>query len=72
MNQVVVVSEDGFSMEEYEIELNSIDQGVNECASPILNGCEQGCVNTLTSFRCTCRSGYKLAPNGKNCWGKGS
>ncbi len=44
--------------------------GVNECASSILSGCEHGCVNTLTSFRCTCRPGYKLAPNQKNCWGK--
>ena len=43
---------------------------MNECASSILSGCEHGCVNTLTSFRCTCRSGYKLAPNQKNCWGK--
>ncbi|CAM4944086.1 unnamed protein product [Rotaria socialis] len=42
--------------------------GVNECASSILSGCEHGCVNTLTSFRCTCRSGYKLASNQKNCW----
>ncbi|CAF3898744.1 unnamed protein product [Rotaria sp. Silwood2] len=42
--------------------------GVNECASSILSGCEHGCVNTLTSFRCICRTGYKLAPNQKNCW----
>ncbi|CAF0886571.1 unnamed protein product [Adineta steineri] len=42
--------------------------GVNECASSILSGCEHGCINTLTSFRCTCRPGYKLAPNNKNCW----
>jgi low density lipoprotein-related protein 2 len=44
--------------------------GVNECASAVLSGCEHDCVNTLTSFRCTCRAGYKLAPNKKNCWGK--
>ncbi len=47
-----------------------VEIGVNECASSILSGCEHGCVNTLTSFRCTCRTGYKLAPNQKNCWGK--
>ncbi|CAF1669761.1 unnamed protein product, partial [Rotaria sordida] len=42
--------------------------GVNECASSILSGCEHDCINTLTSFRCTCRRGYKLASNQKNCW----
>ncbi|CAF0957368.1 unnamed protein product [Adineta ricciae] len=42
--------------------------GVNECASTVLSGCEHGCVNTLSSFRCTCRPGYKLATNQRNCW----
>ena len=50
--------------------ISTIQIGVNECASAVLSGCEHGCVNTLTSFRCTCRPGYKLAPNQKNCWGK--
>ena len=44
--------------------------GVNECASAVLSGCEHSCINTLTSFRCACRPGYKLAPNQKNCWGQ--
>jgi low density lipoprotein-related protein 2 len=34
---------------------------VNECASSILNRCEQTCVNTITSFRCECRNGFTLA-----------
>lgn len=34
--------------------------GVNECASPILNRCDHFCRDTLTSYRCECRPGYKL------------
>jgi hypothetical protein len=34
--------------------------GVNECISPVLNKCDHICRDTLTSFRCECRSGYKL------------
>ena len=34
--------------------------GVNECASPILNRCDHTCVDTITSFKCECRRGYKL------------
>jgi low density lipoprotein-related protein 2 len=35
--------------------------GVNECSSPVLNRCTQICRDTLTSFQCECRSGFKLA-----------
>lgn len=34
--------------------------GVNECASPVLNRCSHICRDTLTSFVCSCRTGYKL------------
>ena len=34
--------------------------GVNECSSPVLNRCDQICRDTLTSFACECRPGYKL------------
>ena len=33
---------------------------MNECVSPVLNRCDHTCLNTLTSFRCECRAGYKL------------
>lgn len=35
-------------------------KGVNECASPILNKCDHYCRDTLTSFVCECRPGFKL------------
>ena len=34
-----------------------------------MNNCDHGCVNTLGSFNCTCRSGYYLAGNYR-CFGK--
>ena len=34
--------------------------GINECASPILNRCDHFCRDTLTSFTCECRTGFKL------------
>lgn len=34
--------------------------GVNECASPLLNRCQQICRDTLTSYKCECRPGFKL------------
>lgn len=41
--------------------------GVDECAQPETNGCEQRCVNTLTGFRCECNSGYKLQTDQRTC-----
>ena len=35
-------------------------KGINECASPILNRCDHFCRDTLTSFKCECRPGFKL------------
>ncbi len=34
--------------------------GVNECRSPVLNKCDHICRDTLTSFECDCRKGFKL------------
>ena len=42
---------------------------VNECALGIHN-CEQLCINTQASYRCSCRSGYSLSSNGRSCSGK--
>lgn len=37
-----------------------LKKGVNECASPVLNRCDHFCRDTLTSFKCECRPGFKL------------
>ncbi|CAF0958417.1 unnamed protein product, partial [Brachionus calyciflorus] len=34
--------------------------GVNECASPLLNRCQHICRDTLTSYKCECKPGFKL------------
>lgn len=41
------------------------DECVNENG-----GCEQRCVNQLTSFECDCYDGYMLDSNGLNCSGE--
>ncbi|XP_076255661.1 tolloid-like protein 1 tolkin [Rhynchophorus ferrugineus] len=38
----------------------------DEC-SKVDHGCAQECVNTLGSYVCTCRLGYELHSDGKNC-----
>ncbi|RUS75762.1 hypothetical protein EGW08_016467 [Elysia chlorotica] len=40
---------------------------INECASVRLNQCEHRCVDTVTSYRCECNSGFKLAPDRREC-----
>lgn len=42
---------------------------VDECSWPDHGGCEQRCVNTLGSYKCTCDPGYELAANKKTCEG---
>jgi len=42
---------------------------VDECTEEN-GGCEHGCENIVGSYLCTCRTGYFLAVNGKNCVGK--
>ncbi len=41
----------------------------NECLVQD-HGCEHSCVNNAGSFTCSCRTGYTLDDNGKNCTGK--
>ena len=41
---------------------------VNECTDN--NGdCEQICVNNEGSYSCSCKNGYSLNSNGRNCSG---
>ncbi|XP_063314268.1 tolloid-like protein 1 isoform X2 [Pelobates fuscus] len=39
----------------------------DECGKPDNGGCEQRCVNTLGSYKCSCDPGYELAPDKKSC-----
>uniref|UniRef100_A0A8D1CWI3 Low-density lipoprotein receptor-related protein 2 n=1 Tax=Sus scrofa TaxID=9823 RepID=A0A8D1CWI3_PIG len=41
--------------------------GVNECNDPLLSGCDQNCTDTLTSFYCSCKPGYRLLPDKRTC-----
>ncbi|XP_037379377.1 low-density lipoprotein receptor-related protein 2 [Talpa occidentalis] len=41
--------------------------GVNECDDLSLSGCDQNCTDTLTSFYCSCRPGYKLLSDQRSC-----
>uniref|UniRef100_A0A8C0TXJ2 Low-density lipoprotein receptor-related protein 2 n=1 Tax=Canis lupus familiaris TaxID=9615 RepID=A0A8C0TXJ2_CANLF len=41
--------------------------GVNECNDPLLSSCDQNCTDTLTSFYCSCRPGYKLMSDKRSC-----
>ncbi len=42
---------------------------VNECIIDN-GGCAEICTNILGSFRCSCRTGYRLNVDGKSCDGK--
>ena len=42
---------------------------INECTENS-DGCAQICTNNAGSFICSCRSGYRLGSNGRNCIGK--
>ncbi|TRY92935.1 hypothetical protein DNTS_033821 [Danionella cerebrum] len=41
--------------------------GVNECSDPAIHQCAHTCTDTLTSYYCSCREGYRLMPDGKAC-----
>ena len=43
---------------------------INECAESN-GGCSHNCNNTEGSFECSCRDGYILDGDGKNCSGTG-
>lgn len=42
---------------------------INECDSSN-GGCVQTCVNTVSSYVCQCRDGYRLNSNGHGCDGE--
>ena len=42
---------------------------VNECQNEDNGGCNQTCVNTLGSYECACRTGFRLAADGMHCEG---
>jgi len=44
---------------------------VNECNS-LNGGCAQTCSNSAGSYRCSCRAGYTLASNSRDCNGQSS
>ncbi|XP_032148954.1 low-density lipoprotein receptor-related protein 2 isoform X4 [Sapajus apella] len=41
--------------------------GINECQNPSISGCDHNCTDTLTSFYCSCRPGYKLMSDKRTC-----
>ena len=41
---------------------------IDECALNT-DGCAQICNNTIGSYHCSCRTGYRLASNGHMCQG---
>lgn len=43
-------------------------QDINECLVDN-GGCSQFCNNTIGSYRCTCKPGYRLDATQKNCIG---
>ena len=42
---------------------------IDECAEET-DGCAQTCVDTATSYTCSCNSGYRLATDGHACDGE--
>lgn len=45
--------------------INCID--INECENETTNQCEHYCHNYVGSYKCSCRSGYKLSYDGHSC-----
>ena len=43
---------------------------MDECSRPNRGGCEQRCLNTLGSYKCSCDPGYELAPDKRRCEGE--
>ena len=42
---------------------------IDECARGT-SGCSHMCNNTMGSYICTCRTGYRLASDNHNCMGE--
>jgi len=51
------------------IVLLCVRSDVNECATNN-GGCEDTCNNTIGSYNCQCRAGFRLADNGRDCVGQ--
>ena len=47
---------------------------INECVDPAAPGCSinQTCTNSIGSYICDCKTGYKFDPSSGKCLGKGS
>ncbi|GFS06897.1 low-density lipoprotein receptor-related protein 2 [Elysia marginata] len=43
---------------------------INECRNIRMNQCEHRCIDTLTSFRCECNSGFQLMSDRRACRGE--
>ena len=67
LGQYICISSNiaGTDTAETYLRVNDID----ECRANI-HLCEQTCVNTLGSFRCDCKQGYRLMQDGRSCEGK--
>lgn len=50
-------------------EYNYTVYDIDECAEDI-DDCAQVCTDTNLGCNCSCRSGYRLASNGRGCDGK--
>ena len=42
---------------------------IDECAEGV-DGCAQTCTNVISSYLCSCSSGYRLESNNHGCQGK--
>ena len=42
---------------------------IDECAMA-KDDCAHNCTNTIGGFNCSCRDGYELEEDGKNCTGE--
>ena len=50
----------------------SLHVDVVECADGNNGGCEHECTNTIGSFTCSCRDGFTLSTDQRNCDGMAS
>ena len=57
-----------FDKSDVVYEFTSSFTDIDECMREI-GKCYHGCVNTIGSFRCICRPGYQLQPDGRACKG---
>lgn len=44
------------------VDINECSEGTHQCA--------HNCQNTVGSYTCSCRTGYRLSSNGRSCYGK--